>query len=62
MSNEPRKEEVTLKLRKDRTHTHAGARCKDGQKIEVTPAQKKFLEKRGMIAGSAGAGKSDAKG
>lgn len=59
MSNEPRKEEVTVTLRKDRTLTHAGKPCKDGQKIEVTPAQKKFLAKRGLIAG--GAGKADTK-
>jgi len=38
---------VEVVLKKD--HTHAGERCKPGDKIKVSKFQKKWLAERGVI-------------
>lgn len=41
--------EVTFKIPKGYTHTHAGQQVADGQKAKVSPRQKERLAERGLI-------------
>lgn len=47
----PEKKVVKVKVKLIAPHTHAGEKCKKGDTIEVTTAQKAWLAKRGLIEG-----------
>lgn len=44
---EPKKETVTLIAE----HTHAGAKCKEGDKLDVSAAEKDWLIRHKKVAG-----------
>jgi len=52
--------EVTFKVPKGRTVTHAGKPVADGDKRKCTPAQAEWLAERGLITQAPKAGKSKA--